>query len=589
MKRTISFIIALVAIITGANAQNNSFAWYGSDGIAKVKTGLGNDSNTEGIWKVFDDSGDAGESKVVWDVETADGNPDDNLVQQYGGISGKAVLGKGKLTYDPFAGVGFDVAGDYLGSPAAANASAWEGIAIAYQSDVAPILELSLGDAVDQAIGYAYPRVQLQASPEGITFVRIPWSDFKQRDTYQGPKISGPDAAKQLVSIRFTIQAPSGSYHFNIIEIGEYNMVELYDRTIISSVQATTSDIWFIPKFDEALTKPTINVTKGKPAYFDTSNGCWQKKGGKWEDVEDGTFSTGVWRFKCQLRIDKTTDPNNWFVLDKNVDVTINSLKWKKGEYRITKDYSYIEMYSPEFEVEDPDNPIEERTEIALVEGTCSDIMTLPEIGGAVEPPVFTTTSEEPVTFCFDTDGCWQKKVNGKWEDVESGEFSAGTWRFKCQVWVDDEAYVLAENVTVNIDGTDWDCDAVTIGDSYSYTYVYSPEIELEDGEEPTPAEKCDTPTIAFENGKLKFECATTDVEFVTEITAVDAKKYNSSEVSLTGIYQVSVYAKKEGWQDSDTVTKEIKVGAQMGDMNEDGILSVTDVGILITKILSGK
>lgn len=94
--------------------------------------------------------------------------------------------------------------------------------------------------------------------------------------------------------------------------------------------------------------------------------------------------------------------------------------------------------------------------------------------------------------------------------------------------------------------------------------------------------EKCATPTIAIENGKLKFGCETDGVEFVYQIIA----KGKSNEVSLGGVYTLSVYATKEGYEDSETVIKEIELGGMKGDMNEDGVLSVTDVGMLITKIL---
>ena len=100
------------------------------------------------------------------------------------------------------------------------------------------------------------------------------------------------------------------------------------------------------------------------------------------------------------------------------------------------------------------------------------------------------------------------------------------------------------------------------------------------------PQEKCATPTIAFKDGKLLFDCKTEGVEFVSEVTVADNKMNYSNEVSLTGIYKVSVYATKAGYENSDTVTEEIDVRGLMGDMNEDGSLSVTDVTILIDKIL---
>ena len=612
MKRTISFIIALVAIVTGANAQNNSFAWYGANGKAKVNTGLGCGTNTEGLWYVFDDSGDGGESKVVWDVETADGKPDDNLVKQYGGISGTAVLGKGSLMYDPFADICFDVAGSDVTGFKSVDASAWEGISIAYTCDVAPKLQLSLGDEVDQAIGYAWPEFKLSASPNEVIVKRIPWSLFKQPAWYkEKTQISGYEAAQRLATLKFRVQANEGSYHFNIVAIGDYNMqypAEINqgqggeggqgggqiddNRTKVSTVQAQCTDIWFIPTFEGPLTKPTFTVTTGAKAYFyvDDTHGWWQKKiEGTWQDVEEGEFSEGTWRFKCQLRVDDTTDPSHIFVMDKKVNVTVNTIKWGKGAYYACDDYSYIEVYSNEFEVENPDEPIVERTEIALVEGT-SDLSTvLPEVGAAVEPPVFSTTSEEPVLFCFDTDGIWQKKVNGVWQDVEDGEFTAGTWRFRCQVWVDDEAYVLSKDVTVNVDGTEWERTSVIVTEGYSCTYIYSPEIELEDEEEPIPAEKCDAPTITVEKGKLKFACETEDVTFVSEITAVDAKKNNTSEVNLKGIYRVSVYAKKDGFQDSDVVEEEINLGVVIGDVNGDGVVDISDYVGVANIILTGK
>ena len=619
MKRIITLIITLVAIAAGASAQNGSFAWYGANGKAKVNTGLGNSTHTEGLWYVFDDSGDGGESKVVWDVETADGKPDDNLVKQCGGISGTAVLDKGYIGYNPFVDICFDVAGlDVAGDPQPADASAWEGITIAYTCDVAPIIQLGLGD-VDLALGYATPQVALSASPNEVTVKRIPWSAFKQPDWYKEPtKINGYEAAQQLCTVRFKVFAPKGSYHFNIVAIGDYNMQDPAEvnqgqggqggeggeggqgggqiddnRTKVSTVKAECTDIWFIPKFEGELTKPTLNVITGAKAYFyiDDTHGWWQKKvEGTWQDVEEGEFSAGTWRFKCQLRVDDTTDPSHQFVMDKKVNVTVNTIKWGKGAYYACDDYSYIEVYSNEFEVEDPNEPIVERTEIALVEGT-SDLSTvLPEVGAAVEPPVFSTTSEEPVVFCFDTDGIWQKKVNGVWTDVEDGEFTAGTWRFRCQVWVDDEAYVLSKDVTVNVDGTEWERTSVIVTEGYSCTYIFSPEIELEDeGGEPIPAEKCDMPTIIVENGKLKFECEMEGVTFVSEVTAVDAKKSYTDEISFTGIYRVSVYAKKDGFQDSDVVEQEVKLSVVTGDVNGDGVVDISDYVGVANIILTGK
>ena len=70
-------------------------------------------------------------------------------------------------------------------------------------------------------------------------------------------------------------------------------------------------------------------------------------------------------------------------------------------------------------------------------------------------------------------------------------------------------------------------------------------------GETPeTP--KCATPTIYYSQGKLSFACETEGVEFVSEIKDTDIKKNYESEVQLSVTYNISVYATKTGYDDSD-------------------------------------
>lgn len=107
--------------------------------------------------------------------------------------------------------------------------------------------------------------------------------------------------------------------------------------------------------------------------------------------------------------------------------------------------------------------------------------------------------------------------------------------------------------------------------------------------EEPeTP--KCATPTIAFVDGKLRFSCETEGVEFVSEVTVGDAKKNYSSEISLTGIYKVSVYATKAGYDNSDVATLEFTLGTggEVCDVNKDGIVDVADIATIIDR-MAGK
>ena len=231
----------------GAKAQ---FAWYGSNGVAQVKTNLKEGSDVEqGVWWVFTDHADGGESNVVWDDGTVNSSPNDNLVKTYGGLSGTAALDKGELDYSPMVGVGFNVAGlNSNDKPIPADVSAWGGIAIYYSCDVPASIELGLGE-LDPTIGYANPAYSLPSAPDG-NFVRIPWSAFVQPAWYrEDTKISGPEAAEKLCAIKFKIQAiNNGSYHFKISAIGSYDMAE----TVPLSTQCA---------------KPTITYANGKLTF----------------------------------------------------------------------------------------------------------------------------------------------------------------------------------------------------------------------------------------------------------------------------------------------------------------------------------
>ena len=199
--------------------ETRRFEWYGENGIARVETGFGDGTNDEGVWYASDD----GSSYVEWDCEETPGvYPDDELVQAYGGISGTAVLNGSDPEQDPFVDLCFEVVGPAL----VADVSEWGGIAIAYTSDVAPILELGLEPTVEYNMDYARPQVKLPASPISTTFVRLDWSDFELPDWYTGfEEMSGAEAAQQLCTVRFKVQgAADNRYHFNIVAVGSRDM-----------------------------------------------------------------------------------------------------------------------------------------------------------------------------------------------------------------------------------------------------------------------------------------------------------------------------------------------------------------------------
>lgn len=71
-------------------------------------------------------------------------------------------------------------------------------------------------------------------------------------------------------------------------------------------------------------------------------------------------------------------------------------------------------------------------------------------------------------------------------------------------------------------------------------------------GEEPS---KCATPTINYADKQLTFSCETEGVEYHYTINDADIKSGSSSNVSLSATYEISVYATKSGFVNSDVAT----------------------------------
>ena len=67
--------------------------------------------------------------------------------------------------------------------------------------------------------------------------------------------------------------------------------------------------------------------------------------------------------------------------------------------------------------------------------------------------------------------------------------------------------------------------------------------------------QKCATPTISYGGKKLTFSCATEGVSYVYEIKDTDIKTGYNNEVTLSATYEISVYATKPGYENSDMAT----------------------------------
>ena len=121
--------------------------------------------------------------------------------------------------------------------------------------------------------------------------------------------------------------------------------------------------------------------------------------------------------------------------------------------------------------------------------------------------------------------------------------------------------------------------------DNYKATEGWKDFLFIEEGDGgggEMPEEKvCAKPTIHYQNGKLSFRCATEGVEFVSEVTDADIKKNYTSEVDLSVTYSISVYAMREGYDNSETATATlcwIDVDPQKEGITEDDEDAVTEV-----------
>lgn len=87
---------------------------------------------------------------------------------------------------------------------------------------------------------------------------------------------------------------------------------------------------------------------------------------------------------------------------------------------------------------------------------------------------------------------------------------------------------------------------------------------------------QCKKPTISYQNGKLTFYCETEGATCVSSITDDDMGTYTANEVQLGVTYDISVYATKAGYEDSETVTATLCWIDQQP--KTEGVTSVTNI-----------
>ena len=94
--------------------------------------------------------------------------------------------------------------------------------------------------------------------------------------------------------------------------------------------------------------------------------------------------------------------------------------------------------------------------------------------------------------------------------------------------------------------------------DKYKATDGWKDFVFIEEGTgggDTPETQKCEKPTISYENGKLTFSSATDGAVCQYSITDTDIKAGSGNEVQLGVTYNISVYATKSGYDNSETAT----------------------------------
>ena len=298
--------------------------WHGNEMVYQILTGYDNGSETSGYWYSYADDADGGASKIIWPIPSWDWEMDP-IIDHCGGVCGTYYLSKGTLTYDPYAGVAFNIAGldENLEFATTADASAMGGIRVTYTSDITMALELGLGDKMELNIGYDVPFVTL-AKASVATVKEFKWSQFKQAG-WGDAKITGEEAAKILASIRFKMQGKDGMQgDFNIMAIEAYNATDCdtYNhQKSSSSIAAPKSSSSVMPRSSSSMRSSSSYVHRssssrdvsdtvvpcgefvtwqGFEALYQVETGCntEMENGGYWydfDDYADGGRSRVIW------------------------------------------------------------------------------------------------------------------------------------------------------------------------------------------------------------------------------------------------------------------------------------------------------
>ena len=132
--------------------------------------------------------------------------------------------------------------------------------------------------------------------------------------------------------------------------------------------------------------------------------------------------------------------------------------------------------------------------------------------------------------------------------------------------------------------------------------FFFVDEKAFKDDSTDEPAvQKCAAPTIAYADGRLMLSTETDDAECVWTLRSMAESRGRGITIEIPCQYELTVYATKEGWQDSDRTTATliwgdadvegdnvIRLGGGRGadcDVNGDGTVDVADIATIISEM----
>ena len=105
-------------------------------------------------------------------------------------------------------------------------------------------------------------------------------------------------------------------------------------------------------------------------------------------------------------------------------------------------------------------------------------------------------------------------------------------------------------------------------------------------GDTPESPKKCATPSISYSDGQLQFTCETEGAQCYYTLNNSDVKTgetlAESNNVNLSACYDITCYAKAEGFVNSDLATAKLYWLTSSGSLEGDGINNVSMRGIAI-------